>query len=146
MPVGAKVRAMFGPHDRLVGRAMLPATRYIAGAALCALTNNIVLIAADALGYSLLAGVLLTWLTGGTIGYAWHGRITYGQPLNLAAYARFLAGAALGIPLAWGVLWLLARALGWPMWLAAPGTTAVLFCYHWLNARLAITFAGRRAR
>lgn len=129
----------------LAGRATQPASRYIAGAGLCALANNVVLIAADALGYPLLAGVLLTWLTGGTIGYIWHARITYGRPLDLTAYGRFLAGAMVGIPLAWAVLWLLAQALGWPMVYAAPATTVVLFCYHWLNARLAITRRQPRA-
>ena len=97
-----------------------------------------VLIAADARGLPLLVGVLLAWLCGGTIGFAWHCRITYARQLDLAAYFRFLAGAMLGIPLAWAAVWLFARALGWPMWLSAPTATALLFGYHWLNARLAI--------
>ena len=112
--------------------------RYLMGAALCALVSNAVLVAMDWLDWPLLASVLLSWLAGGLTGYAWHSQITYGEPPSLAALVRFLAGSLLGVPLAWAALFVLHDLAGWAIWLAAPATTVLLFCYHWCNARLAI--------
>lgn len=112
--------------------------RYLAGSALCALVNNVVLIGVDAVGGPLIAGVMLSWLFGGITGFVWHSRLTYNAALSTPAFLRFMAGALLGIPLAWAVLWLLTHVLGWSMWLASPAATVILFCYHYLNAFLAI--------
>ncbi len=112
--------------------------RYLAGAGLCALVNNVVLIGVDAAQWPLIVGVLLSWFLGGLTGFVWHSRLTYNTALSFAAFLRFMAGALLGIPLAWAVLWLCTIPLGWPIWLAGPISTVILFCYHYLNAFLAI--------
>ncbi|MGK2911965.1 MAG: GtrA family protein [Sphingobium sp.] len=112
--------------------------RYLAGAILCASVNNVVLIGVNTLRGPLIAGVLASWLLGGMTGFVWHSRLTYRSPLSLMAFLRFMAGALLGIPLAWTVLWTLTTALGLTMWLASPMATAILFCYHYFNAFLAI--------
>lgn len=112
--------------------------RYLAGAGLCAVISNAILIGGDAAGLPLLAGVLLSWLGGGLAGYLWHSGVTYREPFSAAACLRFLTGALGGIPLAWAALWLTSEGLGWPMWLAAPAATVALFCYHYLNALVAI--------
>lgn len=112
--------------------------RYGTGAVLCALVSNAVLIAADRVGWPLLAGVVLSWLGGGLVGYVWHARVTYRARLTPLAAMRFLGGSSLGIPLAWAVLALLSQGLGWPMVLAAPTATVVLSGYHALNAFVAI--------
>ncbi len=111
---------------------------YLGGAGLCALVNNVVLICVDAAQWPLITGVLLSWFFGGLTGFFWHSRLTYNTGLSIAAFLRFMAGALLGIPLAWAVLWLCTIPLGWPMWLAGPVSTMILFCYHYLNAFLAI--------
>ncbi len=128
------VRAAIGGHGM----------RYLGGAGLCAAVSAAVLIGVDHFRGPLLAGVLLSWLAGGMTGYLWHSRITYGETLGLRACARFLGGALLGVPLAWLVLWVLGERLGWPMWLAAPATTVILFCYHYLNALVAIRWTRLR--
>jgi putative flippase GtrA len=112
--------------------------RYLAGGIVCALINNIVLIAGDALGVSLTISVLATWMFGGTAGYLWHARVTFAAGYSLRACARFLAGVAVAIPLTWFVLVVLRQWLGWPMEVAAPAATVILFAYNYLNARLAI--------
>lgn len=112
--------------------------RYLAGSGLCALVNNAVLIGVAAFQGPLIAGVLLSWLLGGVTGFCWHSRFTYQSPLSLPAFLRFMTGALMGIPLAWAVLWMLTQVLGWSMWLASPTATVTLFCYHYVNAFLAI--------
>lgn len=120
--------------------------RYVTGACLCALISNVVLISGDWLGWTLAANVILSWLAGGSTGYLWHANITYSTATSWAAYLRFLGGALLGIPLAWLALWVCQQLLGWPMWLAAPAATLVLFGYHWANAFIAIKWRHGMAR
>lgn len=111
---------------------------YFCGAILCAFINNVVLISVDAIGGALSVGVLLSWLFGGAAGYIWHSLITYRSPPTFAAFARFMVGAFFGIPLAWGLLWLLTKKLGLEMWVAGPAATSILFCYHYISSFLAI--------
>lgn len=114
------------------------ALRYMAGAVICAAANNAVLIGSDAAGLGHLAAVMLAWFTGGTIGYLWHHRVTFRIPAHWLGYLQMMAGSALAIPLAWGVIALLRGPAGLPMWLAALGATAAMVLYNYLNARLAI--------
>lgn len=128
MNPGAWIPALAGQRNQ----------RYLAGAVLCALVNNVVLIAGDWFSLLLTANVLAAWLAGSLTGYFWHSAITYRSPRSLAGLLRFLTGTLLGIPLAWLVLFVLRDLLGLPMWLASPVMTLVLFLYNYLNARLAI--------
>lgn len=112
--------------------------RYGAGSVLCAAVNNVILIASDLQGLSLFAGVLLSWLGGGVTGYVWHATVSFRSRPTLGSFVRFMGGALAGLPLAWIVLWLFHEVWAWPMWLAGPAATLVLFLYHYLNAFLAI--------
>lgn len=123
----------------MVHAASVPhGVRYLGGAVLCALVNNVVLILGDRLGWPDLAGVLAGWFAGGTTGYLWHHRISFAVAHSWAGYARFLAGSALGIPLAWLAVVGFHQWLAWPMWLAAPAATVALFAYNYASARVAL--------
>jgi len=113
--------------------------RYLGGAGLCALANNVVLIVAAARGVSNLPAVIMAWLTGGTIGYLWHHSVTFRTAARWRGYFQMMAGSAIGIPLAWGAIALLRGPLGLPMWAAAIVATVAMALYNYLNARLAIT-------
>lgn len=112
--------------------------RYSGGGALAVVANNIVLIAGDRVGLPYPALLALTWLIGGSIGYAWHTGITFAAPRSLGGYARFLGGMALGVALSGGLLWGLGKGLGWPMMVVAPVVTLSMFGFNYGAARLAI--------
>jgi len=112
--------------------------RYLAGAVLCAVINNVILIAGARLGVPDTVGVIATWLVGGAIGYAWHALVTYGEPLHWRAFRQFMAGSALGVPVAWVLVMAFRKGLGWPMEWTAPVATVLMVVYNYLNARLAI--------
>ena len=120
--------------------------RYAGGAVLCALVNNVILIGGARLGAPDLAGVLVAWASGGTIGYLWHCRLTFRAAPSWPGYLRFMSGTLLGIPLTWLLIALLRGPLGWPMEAAAPATTVILVVYNYLNARLAIRRKAGAAR
>lgn len=118
--------------------------RYLGGAILCALINNVSLIAGDQLGIADIVSVLISSFVGGTAGYLWHSRVTFRHELAMAAYVQFMAGMAIGIPLTWLSILFFRHVIGWPMTISSPATTLVLFVYNYANARLAIRFRKRR--
>ena len=120
--------------------------RYGVIGGIVALANNSVLIGGDRLGLSYPALVALTWALGGSIAYGLHARITFRVGQSLAGYAHFMAGVALGIPLVWVMLVVLGHWLKWPMVVAAPVLTLVMFAYNYINARAAIVWRWWRRR
>lgn len=114
------------------------AARYLSVGALVTVVNNLLLIGGDRAGLGYAALMALTWLVGGSLGYVLHARHTFRQRHGWAAYTRFMGGVALGVPLAWALLWLLHSVLALPMWLAAPLATVAMLAYNYAAARLAI--------
>lgn len=119
--------------------------RYLAGAVLCVAVNNVALFSNEAMGGSLARGVLLSWISGGLTGYLWHALITYRKPISFRGCAKFLAGALLGIPLAWLTLWILTVLLMVPILLAGPVTSLAMFGYHYTNTLVALRLYRRRS-
>jgi len=124
-------------------RALIPEAgrqpaRYLISGGLCALANNVLLIAGAHAGLGIFSLTLLSFLVIGTAGYGAHVYFTFRQTPGWRGYARFMAGVALGIPAAYAVLALLCDVLHIPMLLTAPIATLVLLIYNYLSARLAI--------
>jgi putative flippase GtrA len=113
-------------------------TRYIASGVVCALVNNIILIGSHQLGLGYFGILAMSWAIGGSIGYALHSRLTFRAAASMIGYVRFMTNVAMGVPLAFILLWLLLSALLWPMWAAAPASTILMFFFNYLGARIAI--------
>lgn len=112
--------------------------RYLAGAIICAGINTVILIAVDCAGLPDIVGVMIAWLFGGTIGYFWHNLVTFRQRPAIIAFAQFMTGMLIGIPLTWLSILIFRYGIGWSMALSSPATTLVLIAYNYLNARFAI--------
>lgn len=112
--------------------------RYAVNGAICALINNAILIVGDWLGGGHLFLVFLTWLVGGSAGFALHARVSFRAEAGRTGYVQFMAGVALGMPVAYASILLLTVILHLPMTLAAPIATVVMILYNYVNARLAI--------
>lgn len=113
-------------------------SRYAVSGAICAILNNIILIGGDRLGMDYLPLVLLSWLIGGSTGFALHAKVSFRTKVRWRGYVQFMAGIALAIPVALAVIVLLTRVFGFPMAMAAPTATVAMIAYNYLNARLAI--------
>ncbi|WP_068088550.1 GtrA family protein [Novosphingobium rosa] len=114
--------------------------RYLGVGAVVTVLNNIVLIGGDRAGLGYGPLMALSWFVGGTAGYLLHARHTFRRAHGWGAYARFMAGVALGVPLALAMLAGLKSGLGLPMWVAAPTATVGMLAYNYLSARLAIVW------
>jgi putative flippase GtrA len=105
---------------------------------ICASINNAILIAGDHVGYSYGPLVVTAYFVSIAVGYAYHCRITFDEPMNLSGYIRFSAGIWLGLPLSLLILAALSDGLNVPMWLAAPLMTGLMVAYHYAIARITI--------
>lgn len=119
--------------------------RYAVNGGISALVNNVILIVGDWLGGNHLFLVFLTWLIGGSVGYALHARVSFRAETGWKGYGQFMAGLAFGVPLAYASILFLTAVCHLPMTLAAPITTVVMILYNYLNARLAIVKRPRSA-
>jgi len=113
--------------------------RYLVGGVICAILNNVILIAGESLGLGYLALTGLTFLITGTVGYFLHCWFTFRRDGVWSSYLVFMTGIALGIPVTLLLLVVLRSLLGLPMWIAGPVLTVLMILYNYFNARLAIT-------
>ena len=105
----------------MIGRiTRFETSRYAMVGMTVAVLSNVVLIGGDRLGIAYPVLVAEAWALSGTLAYLLHARWTFRQAPGGAAYARFMAGSALGVPLAMAAVWLFFQALRWPMAVAAP--------------------------
>lgn len=128
----------------MLGLTRFEPVRYLGMGGMVAVLNNIVLIGGDRLGLTYAPLMALSWVVGGTAGYLLHARYTFRAPHGWLAYVRFMAGVALGVPVAWAMLVGLKSGLRLPMWLAAPVTTVGMVAYNYLSARVAIIWRAWR--
>lgn len=120
-----------------------PALRYLVVGGTCALLNTLVLIAGDALGLPLAASIAASFAIVCLVGYRLHAAVTFGAPANRQGLLRYVLAMAVSLPLSTALLWVFARALHWPMAVAAPAATAAMLAINFVSSRWAVTRAWR---
>jgi len=116
----------------------LKQVRYMFVGGICALINNTVLIGGDWLGFGYVVLAVAGFSAASSTGYLLHSLFTFRRKPGWAGYFGFMGGAALGIPVSLFILTIFRSGLEWPMWIAAPGMTAVMIIYHYCNAVLMV--------
>ncbi|MEO0464541.1 MAG: GtrA family protein [Pseudomonadota bacterium] len=125
--------------NTLIGRQRgLHVATFLGGSVLCAAINNAILIAGDWLNFHYVVLLVICYFTSSSVGYVYHCRITFDQPMNNRGYFNFVTGIWFGLPVSLALIALMVDWLGFPMWVAAPVMTIIMFLYHYLVARLAI--------
>jgi putative flippase GtrA len=112
--------------------------RYVVVGGICAVAQNAVMIAGDALGGHFAAVMLLSFVLVTPFAYWLHTAFTFDETRELRSFVRFAAGVATGVPLALLVTGVLCSGLQVPMVVAAPITTIVLFFWNYCSAHWAI--------
>jgi putative flippase GtrA len=112
--------------------------RYLLVAAISALSNNVILILGDRLGYGYGILVFISSIFTGSMAYLLHSRVTFRRRMGWPQYVRFMIGIALGTPVALAFIGVLRDVVGLEMPLAAPIATALMVVYNYISARLAI--------
>lgn len=117
--------------------------RYLVVGGTCALVNVGVLVAAEAVGLQLWGGIALSFGLVCTVGYVLHATVTFAAPVAWGGFARYVAAMAAGLPVSTALLWLFARALVWPMPVAASCATLATLALNFVSSRWAVLHPAR---
>jgi len=101
--------------------------RYSVIGVLCALFNNLLLIALDMLGLHFSVSVAISVAVMIPLGFLLQSRLTFAAQPNWPSFWRYAAGLIGNLPLAWLLMWLFRDQAGMPMFIAAPVVTAIAF-------------------
>jgi putative flippase GtrA len=112
--------------------------RYAQVGLLCALINNLVVIAMDRLGYRYVLSVTLASLTTVTIAYLLHTHYTFRVQATVNGWLRFAAGNVSGFLISMTLMFICCDLIGLSASIAMPITTALLFLWNYLVAHLTI--------
>ncbi len=116
---------------------------FLGGSILCAGINNVILIAGEFMGFGYFLLTFICYATSGSVGYLYHCKITFDQPMTVSGYINFIATLSLGLPVSLMLLAIMVDGLNLPMWFAAPAMTLIMFVYHYFIARLTILSAPK---
>jgi putative flippase GtrA len=119
--------------------------RYLAVGAICAVMNNIILIAGDAAGLHYWSAVLLTFVLVVPPSYVAHASWVFGVRASWHAFGRYVAGTLSSLVVAALAVGLLRGALLLPMVVAAPIATLAMVLYNYLMTRWAVYRGHGRA-
>ena len=116
---------------------------YGAVSAFCLALHNVVLIAADRAGAPLIVGVVVSFVLVAAAGYVAHSRLTFGEALGFARFARYAMAMSANIPLAFVTTWIWHGPVGLPMVWAAPVASICMMAMNFLLSRWAIVVPKR---
>jgi len=111
---------------------------YAAVSLLCLATHNVIMIATDAIGFSLLASTLSSFVIVVIVGYLAHSILTFGETLRWSGLQRYAIAMSLNIPGAFIMTWIWKVGCGFPMLIAAPLASATMVAINFLLSRWAI--------
>lgn len=112
--------------------------RYTTVGAVCAIVHNIVMIGSDLAGIHYFPATLISVAVVTPLGYFLHCRFTFRKGRSLTDFLRFAGGIAVGYPLSLALMALFVSSFGWPVAVAAPLATIILFLFNYLWAHWAI--------
>lgn len=112
--------------------------RYITVGAICAIVHNAIMIGADFVGVHYFPATLISVAVVTPLGYFLHCRFTFGKERSVRGFVRFSGGIAIGYPLSLALMALFCSGFGWPVAVAAPLATIILFLFNYIWAHWAI--------
>jgi putative flippase GtrA len=112
--------------------------RYLAVVTICAIVNNILLIALVKAGVHYFVGIWLAYIPMTVFGYGLHVSVTFRTPPTLGGFVRYGLAMLANYPLWIASLFVLSSLLRMPITVAAPIGTAITFFGNYVTTHLAI--------
>lgn len=113
-------------------------TRFAIVGFVCAATHNAILLAADLWHVHYALSCVISYAVVVVLGFALHVRYTFQQPPTAASFWRYALSMAANYPITLALLFLMCDIIGWPVAIAAPTATVLLFACNFLASRWAI--------
>jgi putative flippase GtrA len=113
-------------------------TRFAIVGFLCAATHNAILLAADLRHIHYALSCAISYVVVVLLGFVLHVRYTFRQPPIAASFWRYSLSMAANYPATLALLFLMCDIASWPVAIAAPVATVLLFTANFLATRWAI--------
>lgn len=113
-------------------------SRFILIGGVCALLNNILVIALSHCGIHYLGASLLAFGPVLVVGYALHTVFTFEAPASWLSFGRYALAMAANYPIWIVALYTFCDLLGFSVTIAAPVTTALVVLWNYSSARWAL--------
>jgi putative flippase GtrA len=113
-------------------------TRFAIVGFVCAATHNAILLAADLWQIHYALSCAISYVVVVLLGFTLHVRYTFQRPATAAAFWRYCMSMAANYPATLALLFLICDIAGWPVAIAAPAATVLLFAANFLASQWAI--------
>lgn len=134
------------PKMPIGGRPLIKqSARYTVVGAVCACASNLIIIGGNLTGINDQVAIALAVAIVTPLAYILQSWFTYGSPLSMQRFIRFLSGVGVGT--LWFVLLmtLFQRIIGMPVWIASPLTTLLIFVWNFAASRWAILWRTQQS-
>lgn len=118
-------------------------TRFAIVGLVCAATHNAILLVADLWHIHYALSCAISYVVVVLLGFTLHVRYTFRQPASAASFWRYGVSMAANYPATLALLFLMCDVGGWPVAIAAPAATVLLFAANFLASRWAIVRTPR---
>lgn len=125
-------------RDGRVGRT---AARFLSVGLVCAGVHNAIVIGAGLAHIHYAVACAISYAVVVVLGFALHVRFTFEVAPTQPAFLRYAAGMAANYPITLALLFLMCDVGHWPVAIAAPLATVLLFVWNFLASRWAIAGA-----
>lgn len=113
-------------------------TRFAIVGFVCAATHNAILLGADLWHVHYALSCAMSYVVVVVLGFALHVRYTFQRPPIAASFWRYALSMAANYPITLALLFLMCDIISWPVAIAAPTATVLLFVWNFLASRWAI--------
>jgi putative flippase GtrA len=113
-------------------------TRFAIVGLLCAVTHNAILLAADLWHIHYALSCAISFVVVVLLGFVLHIRYTFQRPATAPSFWRYAMSMAANYPATLALLFLMCDVIRWPVAIAAPTATALLFAANFFASRWAI--------
>ena len=112
--------------------------RYAVGGVICALLHNIIMITLDHQGFDYRISLLISFTLVTPLGYVFHSAVTFQKARNWPRLRRYMGGVTSGFFVSALLMYIFCTMLGFPVSIATPIATLLLFFYNYVLARWSI--------
>ena len=112
--------------------------RFLSVGLICAVAHNAIVIAASLAHIHYAVACLISYVVVVALGFALHARFTFEVPPTFAAFSRYAISMAANYPITLALLFLMSDVARWPVAIAAPVATVLLFVWNFASSRWAI--------
>jgi putative flippase GtrA len=112
--------------------------RYVVIGAVCAAVHNVIMIGGDWAGVNYVPMNFASFAVVAPLGYLLHASFTFGTDFSWRGLLRFTSGLAAGFPISLLLMAIFCTGFGWPVIVATPLTTIILFVWNYTSAHWAI--------